>query len=101
MTATPTPATPTPRGATSAAKARVPVSVYTTASHAVERHDGDTATQSPGSPAHAKVMGTTVTLCGRSTLSWVKFINLPFSAAVGERCRECVLAFVEMTGDRY
>lgn len=45
----------------------------------------------PASEAHAKFMGTTVTVCGQSALSWFKFWTLPFNADVNAsaRCAQC------------
>jgi hypothetical protein len=42
-----------------------------------------------GVEAHAKVMGTTTTLCGLRTDSWHKFWDLAFAKVRGDRCRRC------------
>jgi hypothetical protein len=47
----------------------------------------------PASEMHAKTMGSTTTLCGRSTLSWFKFWDISFASAQGERCAGCTTAF--------
>lgn len=44
----------------------------------------------PLGEVHAKVMGTTRTLCGQSSLSWVKLWGMAFSTVVGNRCPVCV-----------
>jgi hypothetical protein len=45
----------------------------------------------PASEAHAKLLGTTVAVCGRSTLTWFKFWAQPFKSVTGPRCRECLV----------
>jgi hypothetical protein len=47
----------------------------------------------PASEIHAKTMGSTTTLCGRSTLSWFKFWDISFASARGDRCGQCTAAF--------
>jgi hypothetical protein len=47
----------------------------------------------PASEMHAKMMGSTTTLCGRSTLSWFKFWDISFASVQGERCTRCTTAF--------
>lgn len=46
----------------------------------------------PASKVHAKTMGTTVALCGQSTLSWFKYWDIPFVTVRSERCYECISA---------
>ena len=43
----------------------------------------------PASETHAKIMGTTVTVCGESALSWYKFWDLPYSKVQTARCPRC------------
>ena len=38
---------------------------------------------------HGKVMGAITTLCGRPTLTWFKFLDVPFSKVPHPRCRAC------------
>lgn len=47
--------------------------------------------QDPTAEIHAKVMGTTLTLCGESALSWFKFWGQPFESVTGDRCSKCDL----------
>jgi hypothetical protein len=35
-------------------------------------------------------MGTNVTLCGKSTYTWVKLWDVPFARVHGSRCGACV-----------
>ena len=46
----------------------------------------------PASQVHAKTMGTTVTLCGQSALSWFKFWDIAFVTVRGDRCPDCTNA---------
>jgi hypothetical protein len=46
--------------------------------------------QVPGSEAHAKLVGTTTSICGRSTLTWFKFWGHRFAGFSGPRCAECL-----------
>ena len=41
---------------------------------------------------HGKAMGTSVTLCGMSTYTWIKLWDVPFARAGGARCEGCVEA---------
>lgn len=49
----------------------------------------------PTSTVHAKEVGTALTVCGRSALSWVKFWDLPFIKIPTNRCPDCVAALVD------
>lgn len=51
----------------------------------------------PASTVHAKVLGTTRTLCGIECESWRKFLDQPFAKARGPRCSRCTSA---LTGGR-
>lgn len=42
-----------------------------------------------GGPFHAKEMGTLLAACGRSTASWPKVWEVPFSHSLTHVCREC------------
>jgi hypothetical protein len=44
----------------------------------------------PAPQVHAKTMGTTVTLCGKSALSWFKFLDISFITVRSDRCPECI-----------
>lgn len=59
-------------------------------SHTVRTTNG--FERAPMGLVHAKVVGTTTTLCGKPTLSWTKFWSLPFAKATQDRCPECVRA---------
>ncbi len=67
--------------------------VFATASFSRTHRVDGRMTDVPASQVHAKTMGTTTTLCGKSTLSWFKFWDLPFVRVRGERCPRCVEAF--------
>ncbi len=56
--------------------------------HAIDGH----VVKMPVPPVHGKEMGTTITLCGKSALSWNKFLTLPFETLEGERCPRCASA---------
>lgn len=43
-----------------------------------------------GSPFHAKRMGTTVTMCGKSALAWRKLWHIPFQTTSSGQCPVCV-----------
>lgn len=45
-----------------------------------------------GGPFHAKEMGTTTTVCGKSSLSWPKLWEVPFSKDMESVCSTCVVA---------
>ena len=44
----------------------------------------------PNFPVHAKDLGTMSTLCGLSTLSWVKVFNRPFETLEDGQCSDCL-----------
>ncbi len=44
----------------------------------------------PASEVHAKEVGTTLTICGESALSWFKFWDRPFRNERVDRCAQCV-----------
>lgn len=51
----------------------------------------------PSLQVHAKTMGTTKTLCGQSTLSWVKFWDVSFSTVRTDRCPRCIEVLIART----
>jgi hypothetical protein len=65
------------------------LSIIATAPFATEIVSGGRARLVPASPVHAKVFGTISTLCGRSTLTWAKFWDLPFLGMKDDRCPDC------------
>jgi hypothetical protein len=67
-------------------------SVFATANFARTEYGAGGERRLPASEIHAKVMGTTTTLCGRSTLSWFKFWDIAFVSAEGPRCPACTTA---------
>lgn len=44
----------------------------------------------PNFPVHAKDLGTMSTLCGKSTLTWVKVFGRPFDTLESGQCPECL-----------
>ena len=44
----------------------------------------------PNFPVHAKDLGTMSTLCGLSTLSWVKVFDRPFETLEDGQCTDCL-----------
>lgn len=56
--------------------------------------------QRPMSLVHGKVHGTTITLCGHSALTWVKFFDLPFDQCETQRCRGCLRELTRRAGLR-
>ena len=46
----------------------------------------------PASQVHAKVMGTTMTMCGQSALSWFKFWDIDFADVTSDHCPRCLIA---------
>lgn len=73
--------------------------VFATANFARTRFDAGGERRLPASEVHAKVMGTTTTLCGQSTLSWFKFWDVPFVSAAGTRCNACSTALYRHLAD--
>jgi hypothetical protein len=57
----------------------------------------------PSLTVHGKAMGTTMTLCGQSTLSWPKFWDIGFETVRAGRCPRCttlmVMRLPEATAD--
>ena len=64
--------------------------IYSTAQFANTKLVSGEVIREPGSLAHAKVVGTTLTLCGESTVTWFKFWDRPFDQVRSERCPACV-----------
>ncbi|MGZ6798257.1 MAG: hypothetical protein ACXVGR_00275 [Mycobacteriaceae bacterium] len=60
----------------------------------------DQIVRTPGALVHGKNMGTTLTLCGRSAVTWVKLWDQPFQSYRGERCSECRAALGGERQDR-
>ena len=50
----------------------------------------DDTLREAGVKIHAKAMGTSVTLCGEPTLTWVKLFDLPFSEVLASKCEGCM-----------
>lgn len=50
----------------------------------------------PASEAHAKRMGSTMTMCGLRAWTWHKFWDLGFRDVRGKRCPNCTAAFVAL-----
>jgi len=72
---------------------------YVTSPYATGR-SGSVRGPVAGEVVHAKELGSTRTVCGRSTETWHKFYALPFASAVGlVRCRECLHGTVQPGDD--
>lgn len=52
----------------------------------------------PAGVVHAKTTGTTTTLCGHSTLSWVKFMDISFASVLDDKCPACTDAVLKLRG---
>ena len=68
---------------------------FATACFSRTQQVGGRVTAVPASEVHAKMMGTTNTLCGQSALSWFKFWDLPFVTVRDDRCPRCSEVFVQ------
>lgn len=64
--------------------------VYATSPYSVTRVIRGEHVEEPSKQIHAKRMGTTTALCGRSALSWFKFLDLRFEDVRGDRCPDCL-----------
>jgi hypothetical protein len=53
----------------------------------------------PSSTVHGKTMGTTLTLCGQSTLSWSKFWDIGFQTVRVDRCPGCTAVMAKRLPD--
>lgn len=67
----------------------VPHTVFATARFSRSQQVGGHLRREPASRVHAKTMGTTVTLCGQSALSWFKFWDIAFVTVRADRCPAC------------
>ena len=54
-------------------------------------HDGRLRRE-PSGQVHGKTLGTTTTLCGKSTLSWSMFWHINFASVQHDRCPQCAYA---------
>lgn len=70
----------------------VPHTVFATARFSRMQQAGGHVRREPASQVHAKTMGTTVTLCGQSALSWFKFWDIDFMTVRAGRCPDCTSA---------
>ena len=52
----------------------------------------------PTSEVHAKTLGTSTTLCGKSSHTWTKFWTMPFVGVRASQCGECVAALQHGVG---
>ncbi|PUA80126.1 hypothetical protein [Nocardioides currus] len=68
---------------------------FATATFTETRRVGGEWRQVPASRVHAKTMGSTVTLCGQSTLSWFKFWDIAFVTVQSDRCPQCTDALAQ------
>jgi hypothetical protein len=64
--------------------------VYSTSRFADSRLVSAELMRVPAAEVHAKEMGTTLAVCGENTLSWFKFLDLPFHTIASDRCPRCV-----------
>jgi hypothetical protein len=72
--------------------------IYSTAQFANTKLVSGELIREPASLVHAKVMGTTLTHCGESTLSWFKFWDQPFDQVRSDRCASCASCAAIVTG---
>jgi hypothetical protein len=77
------------------ARRREVIEPYATAPFVTVRNVDGEPVQEPNSEVHAKMMGTNVTLCGKVTSAWVKFLDRPFYQFTGGRCEACVQAYLK------
>lgn len=64
---------------------------FATAQFVVMKQEASDLVAVPTSLVHAKEMGTTMTACGQSAVTWVKLWAQSFNTVSGERCRDCWL----------
>ena len=66
--------------------------IYATSAFAARRVVAAEMISVPTAEVHAKEMGTTLTLCGESAVTWHKFWEDSFAESPAPRCPRCVAA---------
>ena len=74
--------------------------IYSTSASSASRIGGTQSDEMqivsrPASMLHGKEVGTSLTLCGESALTWQKHWDIPFASCTAGRCPRCVHVLAE------